>query len=206
MKLYHIPGTCSLAVEAMLQIANIPHDTVSLALFEENAEHRDASQLGKVPALDTGDQSLVEGAAINLWLSARHPESGMMPDLASDEGAQALRWLIFGYATIHPAWSRVFMPSRFINDPDQESAVKSIAEADLHKYFGLVADQVRDGGFVAGPELTLADLYLGVCLHWEVHLAEKLTEAYPELASYLSRVKADPRLATLYGDEFASAA
>ena len=206
MKLYHIPGTCSLAVEAMLQISGIPHETVSLALFEENADHKAASPLGKVPVLDTGDQALVEGAAINLWLCARHPEAGMMPDLATDEGAVALRWLIFGYATIHPAWSRVFMPSRFIDDPAREAAVKSIAEADLHKFFRLVADQVRDGGFVAGPSLTLADLYLGVCIHWEVHLDRKLTEAFPELADYLSRVKADPRLVTLYGDAFASAA
>ena len=98
------------------------------------------------------------------------------------------------------------MPSRFIDDPDHEPAVKLIAEGDLHKYFSLIADQVREGGFVAGPDLTLADLYLGVCLHWEVHLDRKLTETFPELASYLSRVKADPRLAALYGDEFARAA
>lgn len=206
MKLYHIPGTCSLAVEAMLQIAGIPHETVKLALFEDNAAHKAASPLGKVPALDTGEHALVEGAAINLWLSARHPDTQMMPDLASHEGAQALRWLMFGYATIHPAWSRVFMPSRFVVDAAHEDGVRAMAEADLHKYFALVADQVRDGGFVAGPALTLADLYLGVCIHWEMHLKKKLTDAYPELASYLSRIKADPRLVSLYGDEFADAA
>lgn len=206
MKLYHIPGTCSLAVEAMLHIAGIPHETVKLALLEENADHKAVSPLGKVPALDTGAQALVEGAAINLWLSARHPETGMMPDLGSPEGAEALRWLIFGYATIHPAWSRVFMPARYVADPAHADGVRAVAEADLHRYFGLVAEQVRDGGFVAGPVLTLADLYLGVCLHWEVHLERKLTDAYPELRAYLSRVKADPRLATLYGDELADAA
>lgn len=32
MKLYHIPRTGSLAVEAMLQIADVPHETVSLEL------------------------------------------------------------------------------------------------------------------------------------------------------------------------------
>lgn len=206
MKLYHIPGTCSLAVEAVLRIAGIPHETVNLALFEVSEAHRAVSPLGKVPALDTGDQALVEGAAINLWLSARHPETGLMPDLASDAGAQALRWLIFSYATVHPAWSRIFMPSRFVTDPAHEAGVRTKAEADLHTYFGLIAAEVRDGGFVAGPELTLADLYLGVCLHWEIHLERKLTAAFPALAAYLDRLTSDPRLAALYGAEFDAAA
>lgn len=202
MKLYHIPGTCSLAVKAMLEIAKVQHETVTLALFENSAEHLSVSPLGKVPALDIGHSSLVEGAAINLWLAARHPETGMMPNLSTEAGAQALRWLMFSYATIHPAWSRVFMPSRFVADESHEAGAKALAEADLHKYFALVAEQVKNGGYVAGSNLTLADLYLGVCIHWQIHLSRRLTDAYPELAAYLERVVNDPRIAEFYQSEF----
>lgn len=202
MKLYHIPGTCSLAVKAMLELAKVQHETVTLALFEKSEEHLASSPLGKVPALDTGETSLVEGAAINLWLAARHPETGMMPNLSTDTGAQALRWLMFCYATIHPAWSRVFMPSRFVADESHEAGARALAEADLLKYFALVADQVRNGGYIAGPQLTLADLYLGVCIHWQIHLSRKLTDVYPELATYLERVVSDRRIAEFYQSEF----
>ena len=98
------------------------------------------------------------------------------------------------------------MPSRFVSDPAHEEGARRIVEADLHKFFGLIADQVRGGDFVAGPRLTLADIYLGVCIHWEAHLERKLTVAYPELAKYIDRIKCDPRLAALYGQEFAAAA
>ena len=94
------------------------------------------------------------------------------------------------------------MPGRFVTDESHEAGVKALAEADLHKYFGLVADQVRSGGYVAGPELTLADLYLGVCIHWQINLSRTLTDAYPELASYLERVVNDPRIAEFYQSEF----
>ena len=38
---------------------------------------------------------MFEGGVINLWLAAKFPEAGMIPDIASLEGREALKWLFF---------------------------------------------------------------------------------------------------------------
>ncbi len=202
---YHLPSSCSVAVKAALAATGEEHTQITVDLASKSEAFLAANPLGKVPALVVNGQALTEGGAINLWLSARHPDAGLMPDLASPEGAEALKWLFFAYASLHPVWVRIFYPERFGGDEGKAMARK-LAVKELLRLYALVAAQLEDSAFIAGDTLSLADLYLAATIHWEGQLEDALTARWPVLADHRDRVRTHPGIARGFAGEFGYAA
>ena len=194
MKFYHLPTSCSDAVHAALKITGEPFDAVAVDMAQKDDSFLKANPLGKVPALMTENGPMFEGGAINLWLSQRHPEANLMPDLASPAGAEALKWLFYCYGTIHPVWVRFFFPQRIAGEGDAET-VQKLARADSIQNYSLIAQPLENTRFVAGDDMSLADLYLAATLHWEGAIDNVLSEQFPALARLKSDVWANPLIA-----------
>ncbi len=198
---YHLPSSCSVAVKAALAATGTPHRVIVVDPANKSEDFLAVNPLGKVPALVADGQALTEGGAINLWLAARHPEAGLMPDLASAEGAEALRWLFYVYATLHPIWVRMFYPQRFCGEGDTEAALQQ-AEADLFSTYEQIAARLSERDFVTGTRLSLADLYLAATIHWEGKVENRLTARWPQLAAHRDRVRVQPGVAAGFAGEF----
>ncbi len=201
-KFFHLPASCSSAVHAALTITQTPFDLEIVDLADKSRAFQDANPLGKVPALLDEGGAVFEGGAINLWLAAKNPESGLMPELSSLEGREALKWLFFCYATIHPIWIRLFFPQRMAGEGDH-TAVSALAESDLIKNYGLLAEVLDGQDFLAGDAMSLADLYLAATLHWEAKIDGKLTHRFPKLAELKQCVLAVPAVKTAFAGEIA---
>lgn len=204
--LYHGAGTCSLAVKAALTLTHADFSTqlLDLAGGEHQSEsYRRISPLAKVPALIASDSSidgvLTEGAAILLYLSSRYPEAKLMPELGSAEYAEALKWLQFLYATVHPYWGRVFFPERYGSDAD---SIRTAAESELHNLYDIIEAQLAKHRYIASEQMTLADLYLMVTVFWQGALQESLISGRPHLAAYVDEIFNTPEIGALYRAEF----
>ena len=200
MKFFHLPASCSSAVHAALKITGEEFELEKVDLSNKSADFQRANPTGKVPALLDDVGAMFEGGAINLWLSAKHPEAGLMPDLASNEGREALKWLFFAYGTIHPIWIRLFFPQRMAGEGDQ-AAVKALARADLIKNYGLIDEALETRTYVAGDQLTLADLYFSATIHWEAAIDGELTQLYPRIADLKQRVMQNADVAAAFEGE-----
>ncbi|VAW06006.1 hypothetical protein MNBD_ALPHA07-429 [hydrothermal vent metagenome] len=198
---FHLNSSCSTAVKAALAVADEPHNLIPVDLGAKTEAFLKANPQGKVPAILTGDAALFEGGAINLWISARNPDAGLMPPLNSTEGAEALKWLFFAYATIHPVWVRLFFPDRFADSSAKESVLAK-ARDDLFQHYAMINAQVEKTPFIAGEALSLADLYLAATIHWEQALEGKLTEKFPALMQHRDRVIAQPGVKEAFSGEF----
>lgn len=198
---FHLPSSCSTAVKAALEITGEPYATKGVDMTAKSDAFMKANPLGKVPAVIRDGQSMFEGGAINLWLAARHPESGLMPDLGSPEGAEALKWLFFVYATIHPAWVMVFFPQRFAGE-DAKDVAQNIGIENLTKLYAQIDEQLAKHAYVAGDALSLADLYLAATIHWEKGLPTPLTDTYPRLAIHRDLVISRPEVKAAFAGEF----
>lgn len=201
IEFFHLPSSCSAAVKAALFMTGEKHVTTSVDLSSKPESFMKANPLGKVPAILDGGHPVSEGGAINLWLSARNPDVALMPALETHEGADALKWLFFSYATIHPVWVRLFYPERFASETASTSVVE-MAVTDLFSHYGLIEKQLEKHAFVAGETLTLADLYLVSTIHWEAKFDEKITERYPAIAEYRDRVIALSGVREAFAGEF----
>ncbi|MBY0511431.1 MAG: glutathione S-transferase N-terminal domain-containing protein, partial [Rhodospirillaceae bacterium] len=85
MKLYYMPGACSLSPHIVALEAGLPLtlSKVSMADGKKTADGRDFGAInpkGYVPALETnGGDVLTEGPAIVQYLADQKPGSGLMP-------------------------------------------------------------------------------------------------------------------------------
>src|SRR5690606_27878152 len=75
MKLYYMPGACSLAAHIVLEWIGQPYDTRKLARDElKQPEFLQINPLGAVPALVDGDLALTQNAAILEYLAEQAPQ------------------------------------------------------------------------------------------------------------------------------------
>lgn len=199
-KFFHLPASCSSAVHAALTITQTPFELEVVDLGNKSEAFEEANPLGKVPALLDDGGPAFEGGAINLWLAAKNPEAGLMPELSTYEGREALKWLFFCYATIHPIWIRLFFPQRIAGEGDL-AAVSKLAETDLMDNYALLDAALRDQDFLAGDTMSLADLYVASTLHWEAKIDGKITQIYPALAALKQRILVVPGVSRAFAGE-----
>jgi glutathione S-transferase len=160
-KLYYSPGACSLAIHVLLNELNQP---VEMILKKDVKDFAAINPTGAVPVLDDDGVVLPEGAAIVLHLLEKH-KSPMLP-ASGPARANALKWLMFANATMHPAYSKMFFVKGNVTDKTaQEQAAKAAAEG-LTKLWAIVDAQLAKTLYVCGQEISAADILLSVYANW----------------------------------------
>ena len=106
LTLYFCPGTSSMAAHIALHEVGAPFESRPLSLAKN--ENRTPAYLainpeGKVPVLLIDGRPLTEVAAILFYLAKRFPEAGLLPQADTEAEAQAISWMSFIAATVHPA-------------------------------------------------------------------------------------------------------
>lgn len=134
---------------------------------------------GKVPVLQDGDTVVRESNAMLRYLARRFRASGLWPDdparRASVDG-----WMDWASISLAPPLTRL----------RKARAAGRTDDADLPAVisaFALLDGQVADGGFIAGPDLSLADIAAAPSVRRWSLLAGDLP-ALPGLDAYARRL------------------
>ncbi|HUA54872.1 MAG TPA: glutathione S-transferase family protein [Candidatus Sulfotelmatobacter sp.] len=106
---YFCPGASSMAPHIALHEVGAPFDAKPISLA--NKENRDPAYLainpeGKVPTLLVDGTRLTEVAGILYWLARKYPAAKLWPEGDLDAEAQAISWMSFIAASVHPARGR----------------------------------------------------------------------------------------------------
>jgi glutathione S-transferase len=106
LTLYFTPGASSMAPHIALHEIGVPFERRLISLAKK--ENRSPAYLainaeGKVPTLLVDERPLTEVAAILFYLAKRFPAAGLLPDSDIEAEAQAISWMSFIAATLHPA-------------------------------------------------------------------------------------------------------
>jgi glutathione S-transferase len=108
LTLYFAPGASSMAVHIALHEIGAPFEARPISLGKREQRTREFLAInpeGKVPTLLIGGRPLTEVAGILFYLAKRFPAAGLLPDDIEGE-AQAVSWMSFIAATLHPARAR----------------------------------------------------------------------------------------------------
>jgi glutathione S-transferase len=103
---YFAPGSSSMAVHIALHEVGAPFEgrPVSFARREHRApEFLALNPEGRVPTLLIDGRPLTEVAAILYYLAKRFPAAMLLPEGDAEAEAQAISWMSFIAATLHPA-------------------------------------------------------------------------------------------------------
>jgi len=133
IQLYYAPGACSFVPHAALESvkAATGEDFEPVLVRLHKGEHltepfRALNPNAQVPLLVVDGEPLDQILAICEYLDARFPQVGLLP-AARWPRARALSSLAWMNNTVHPTFTRVFMPQKFADDADTQAKVRATA-------------------------------------------------------------------------------
>lgn len=158
--LYAIPGSCSLGIHVLLNTLDQPFEYRNIADVED---FKSINPVGAVPVLGDGDQFIREGGAIALYLLEKH-DSPMLPQSRAEKN-QFLQKLFFNYATLHPAYSKLFFAMANLSGEGQRQSYEASAKT-ISALWNIVDHQLEYSPYMYGNEPTILDYLLCVYANW----------------------------------------
>lgn len=199
MKLYFMPGACSLASRIALTEAGARFETEKVdgatKITETGADFRDVNPKGYVPALalDSGDV-LTEGASVLQFIADTHPQSGLAPTAGTVARARLQEHLNYTASELHKAFKPFFTDGT-------SAAEKQAGQEAVSAKFDYVESLLADGrAYLLGDQFTVADSYLFVVSNW-ANFVGIGTESWPNLTRFLARVSERPSVQSAMRDE-----
>lgn len=165
-ELYSKAGSCSMAVHAIMNELGL---NPKVHLMEQgptglkSPEYLKLNPRGNVPFMMENGNGMIEGGAIITYLCDK--EGKLIPQNGW-ERAQALQWLMFCNATLHPAYSRTFWTTMNVPQAAQEETLKA-ARAQIQQLWDYVeAHLEKNGPYLCGKEPTAADFLMTTIANW----------------------------------------
>ena len=186
MKLFYVPGACSLSPHIVLREmgADFKLDKVDrkTKISESGTNYNQLNPKSYVPALQLDDGTvLTEGASILMYLADQKGGEKVAPRPGSKERYKVQEWLVFIATEIHKSFSPLF---RKTPDP--------AFRENLAKRLDFVAQTLAKQPYLMGDKLTMADAYLFAVLRWAARVELPLPAP---LQQFMERTKARPAVA-----------
>ena len=186
MKLYWCPRTRSFTALWLMEETGQPYERVLTDIStgaQRNADYLKVNPMGKVPALQDGEATLAEAAAICAYVAERFPEAGLAPPPGDPKRAKYLYWLFFAPGCIEPAMVQV------ATKLEMSSTAAGWGEAD--RVFDVLDNALQQGPWILGETFSAADIIIGSGLNFGVRLF-KMIPSRPSFDAYLARCMARP--------------
>ncbi len=163
---YSNPQSRGMRTQVLLDYYNLPHRTEVIDFASgqtRSEEYLKIHPYGRVPALQDGDQTLIESGAITLYLADKYADKFGTPAVGTPERARMYEWMFFLQATLEP------VATEFFTSDDKAKPIAKLKEL-------LLAMESRyKGKYILGDKVTFLDVVLACELWWC-----KLINLYPE--------------------------
>jgi glutathione S-transferase len=186
MKLYYMPGACSLASHIALQEAGADFDIekvdTSTQKTETGDDFSDITSKGLVPVLKLeGGEVLTEGAAILQYIADQYPDADLAAKPGTLERARVQEHLTYVSSELHKSFGPLFAASA---SDEQKDAARKIVGKKLDHINKILSDG-RD--YLVNNRFTVADAYLFVVANWSNFTDIELAK-WSNVADFVKRV------------------
>lgn len=189
MKLYYLPGACSLAslislieVGAKFEAVAVDRKTKKLP---DGRDYAEVNPKGYVPALELDDGDvLTENTAVLPYIADLNSSANLAPPVGTRARLRLQEWLGYLNSELHKNFSVLFNPSA----PD---AMKQIAKDTIARRISFIEDRLGDQPYLLGDAFSVADAYLYVVLSWRQKLGVDIS-SFPKVTALYERIRARP--------------
>lgn len=177
--LYSSPGTAGMAPHAALE--EIGADFEIRLVDITKGQHYDEEYLAlnpnaRVPTLVDGDAVLFESAAILMYLSDKHPEAALAPDVGTIERGHYYQWLTFLTNSVQQTLMRYHQTYQFADEENAAANVKANAMRWLDGWWRKLDVALDPGPYLLGSTYYGCDLYLYMLTQWSLGTASAATD------------------------------
>lgn len=196
-QLITIPGSCSTGIHVLLNKLNIPVEVIKR---DDIDNYPALVPTNQVPALKDGESLLTEGAAIVLYLVNKH---GV--DLSNYGGATKFnQWLMFNYATLHPAYGRIFAVSRLISESDANKQLMTALALKVEETWNIVEKHLEKSRYMTGDNVCVIDYLLAIYASWGNYFPDLAIKLGPNVKKLIADVSTHTVFTEAYAKEGAT--
>ncbi len=158
MKLYYVPGVCSLCPHIVLREGGFDFtldlvDVKNGKRTQSGEDYLAINPRGYVPALRLTDGKILhEAAVIVQFLADSRPETKLAPPNGTMERVELQEWLNFISSELHKGMSVFFQPAA-------SDELRAVFKGRLNARFTVLAAQVKGKPWLMGEQFTVADAY-----------------------------------------------
>lgn len=186
MQLYWSPRSRSFTALWLMEETRQPYERVLVDIStgaQKKLEYLAINPMGKVPALQDGDATLAEAAAICAYVAERYPEAKLAPPVGCPERAKYLYWLFFAPGCVEPAMVQI--ATKIEMNP------VAAGWGDAQRVFDVLDAALEKGPWILGDNFSAADIAIGSALNFSVRLF-KMVPSRPSFDAYIARCVARP--------------
>ncbi len=194
LTLYHSSQSRSVRPRWLLEELGVPYTLVHLNLQageQKKPEYLKINPNGAVPALQDGDVTLFESAAICEYLADKFAEKKLAPPVGTAARGYYYQWIHFAMSTIEPPLLTIFLHTVMRPEAERIPAIVSPARDALKAALVVLDHSLAGRTFLVGDDLTTADVMVGSTLAWAQMLG-LLDATMPATASYIGRLMGRP--------------
>jgi len=151
-------------------------------------EYKALHPIGTAPVITDGDVVLGESGAIIEYILARYGGGRLSRQPGHPEYAKYLYWLHFANASLQALLHRTLVARRL--EPPADHRVLVDLEARLARVLGFLNRRLGEADYLAGSELTAADIMLVFSLTTMRSFTPYELKSYPHILGYLRRIGA----------------
>lgn len=193
MKLYYAPRTRSSRVRWILEEAGIPYELERIDMAaggHKKPEYLAVHPLGSVPAFKDGDRTLIESAAICMYIADKFPEKKLAPAPGTLERGEYYQWIMYGMATMEPPVATVFLQTVMLPPEKRNPHVLDEAKTRYKMVLDVLQNGLKGKEFIVGGQFSVADVIIASILSWSKALG--LLEHHPDLVNYSKAMTSRP--------------
>jgi glutathione S-transferase len=191
MKLYYLPGACSLASNIALREAGLKFELVKVdrrtKQTSDGLDFNEVNPKGYVPALRLDDgQVLTENVTVLQYIADRNPAAKLATPAGTMERYRLMEWLSFINSEVHKSFGPLF-------HKDSPEGAKQYARTNLGTRLDYLERAMGSKTFLMGEQFTVADAYLFTVLSWGAYLDLDIGK-WPQLKLYVERIGERPHV------------
>jgi glutathione S-transferase len=195
LKLYFAPRTRASRPRWLLEELGVPYELVTLDFAkgeQKLPEYLAIHPFGAVPALVDGDMTMIESAAICLYLADKFLDKGLAPAFGSAARGPYYQWMTYAMATLEPAVVEYASQTMLLPEDQRSPEAAAKAKERYEQLSKPLFAALAKGPFLLGDALSAADIVLGSIVNWARGLKLPVDAAGE---AWLSRLKARPSFA-----------
>ncbi len=156
----------------------------------DTPEYRAMNPNGVVPTIIEDEFVLWESNAILRYLAAAHPAGHKFWPTDLRARANVDRWMDWQQTTLGPPMTTVFWGLVRTEPEKRDLPAIHKAAARLGDLYGMIDHQLASHDYIAGPDLTLCDMSIGVHAHRWMSFQGIEKPAHPNLKAWYARLLA----------------
>jgi len=153
-------------------------------------EYLALNPVGRVPALEIGDQVLFETGAIAEYLCETYPQAGLGRAPEEPERAEWLVWLHFAETVTQHVAALTQQHIVLYDDEMRSPVIMKLEAARLGKCFGALDDQLKGRDHLLASGFSAVDVACGYAVYAGSHYVR--LDGHPNLSAWFDRLRARP--------------